>query len=189
MTHAPFILLDDARAEGASDARLYEDVLDIVIARRADEVEAALARIASMPGNWAGYLAYEAGLALEKRLAPLAAERTGAAGPLVWFARFGTVTRLASADVECWLANNSTGSGRLGPMGAAISSGGYAKAFNLVQEAIRAGDIYQANLTFPLAGTWLPPRHSARSGNRTSRACASLRHPRGFRPAWLPAWQ
>lgn len=154
MTRAPFILLDDARAEGASDARLYEDVRELVVARRADEVEAALAQIAATPGDWAGYLAYEAGLALEPRLAPLAAERTGAAGPLVWFARFGKVTPMASAEVERWLTANATGSGRLGPMGAAISSGGYARAFNLVQEAIRAGDIYQANLTFPLAGTW-----------------------------------
>jgi para-aminobenzoate synthetase/4-amino-4-deoxychorismate lyase len=154
MTRAPFILLDDARTEGASDARLYQDVLELVVARRADEVEAALAQITATPGDWAGYLAYEAGLALEPRLAPLAAERTGAAGPLVWFARFAKVTRMASAEVERWLTANATGSGRLGPMGAAISSGGYARAFDLVQEAIRAGDIYQANLTFPLAGTW-----------------------------------
>lgn len=154
MTRAPFILLDDARTEGASDARLYEDVRELVVARRAGEVEAALAQIAATPGDWAGYLAYEAGLALEPRLAPLAAECTGAAGPLVWFARFGKVTLMNSAEVERWLAAAAEGAGRLGPMGAAISSGSYAKAFDLVQEAIRAGDIYQANLTFPLAGTW-----------------------------------
>lgn len=154
MSLKPFILLDDARTEGASDARLYEDALEVVVARRVDEVEDALAQIAATPGDWAGYLAYEAGLALEPRLAPLAAERTGAAGPLVWFARFGKVTLMATAEVERWLAAKATGPGRLGPMGAAISCGGYAKAFSQVQEAIRAGDIYQANLTFPLAGTW-----------------------------------
>lgn len=154
MTRAPFILLDDARSERASDARLYEQPLEVVVARRPDEVEAALAQIAATPGDWAGYLAYEAGLALEPRLMPLADERTGAAGPLVWFARFGQVTRMPSAEVERWLAAQATGPGRLGPMGAALSCGGYARAFNLVQEAIRAGDIYQANLTFPLSGTW-----------------------------------
>ena len=154
MTRAPFILLDDARSEGPADARLYQDALEIVVARRAEDVEAALERIAATPGEWAGYLAYEAGLALEPRLAPLAAGRSGAAGPLVWFARFGTVTPMAAADVEQWLARQASGPGRLGPMGPALSSGGYARAFNLVQDAIRAGDIYQANLTFPLAGTW-----------------------------------
>ena len=154
MTRAPFILLDDARSEGASDARLYEQPLEIVVARRPDEVETALERIAATPGDWAGYLAYEAGLALEPRLAPLADDRTGAAGPLVWFARFGKVTRMPSAEVERWLAREASGPGRLGPMGAALSAGGYTRAFNLVQDAIRAGDIYQANLTFPLSGTW-----------------------------------
>lgn len=154
MTRAPFILLDDARSEGASDARLYEDAVEIVVARRAEEVEAALERIAAVPGNWAGYLAYEAGLALEPRLLPLAAVRTGADGPLVWFARFDRVTRMPSAEVEQWLVRNARGPGRLGPLGPALSSGGYARAFDLVQEAIRAGDIYQANLTFPLTGTW-----------------------------------
>lgn len=154
MNRIPFILLDDARSEGASDARLYEQPLEIVIARRPDEVEAALDRIGATPGDWAGYLAYEAGLALEPRLAPLAASRTGAAGPLVWFARFGKVTRMPSAQVERWLADEAKGPGRLGPMGAALSAGGYAWAFDRVQQAIRAGDIYQANLTFPLSGTW-----------------------------------
>ncbi len=120
MTRAPFILLDDARSQGASDARLYEQALEVVIARRPDEVEAALARIAATPGDWAGYLAYEAGLALEPRLVPLADQRTGAAGPLVWFGRFGQVTRMPSAEVERWLSVQATGPGRLGPMGAAL---------------------------------------------------------------------
>ena len=51
MTRAPFILLDDARSDGASDARLYEDVLELVIARRPEEVESALAQIAATPGE------------------------------------------------------------------------------------------------------------------------------------------
>ena len=41
----PFILLDDARCEGAADARLYRDPAEVVVARSAEEVEAALARI------------------------------------------------------------------------------------------------------------------------------------------------
>ena len=45
-------------------------------------------RGATSGGTLAGYLAYEAGLALEPRLAPLAAPRTGADGPLVWFGLF-----------------------------------------------------------------------------------------------------
>ncbi len=72
----PFILLDDARPEGASDARLYRAPVEVVIARRVSEVEPALERIEALRQaghHMAGYLAYEAGLALEPRLAPLAA--------------------------------------------------------------------------------------------------------------------
>ena len=44
----PFILLDDARAEGASEARLYRAPVEIVVARQPDEVEPALARIEAL---------------------------------------------------------------------------------------------------------------------------------------------
>ena len=73
---APFVLLDDARSEGASPARLYRDPLEIVVARRPGEVAPALARIETLAGEGralAGYVAYEAGLALEPRLVALAA--------------------------------------------------------------------------------------------------------------------
>jgi para-aminobenzoate synthetase/4-amino-4-deoxychorismate lyase len=151
---APFILLDDARSEGASDARLYRDPLEMVVARRPEDVALALERIGTGEGEWAGYIAYEAGLALEPRLMPLAAPRTGAAGPLVWFARFAGHETIPAADVPGWLAAQSSGPARLGPMDPQLSPGGYARSFAAMAEAIRAGDIYQANLTFPLAGTY-----------------------------------
>jgi para-aminobenzoate synthetase/4-amino-4-deoxychorismate lyase len=64
---APFILLDDARPDGANPARLYENPREVVLARRVDEIVPALERIAILRGEGAqlaGYLAYEAGLAL-----------------------------------------------------------------------------------------------------------------------------
>ncbi|MCB2060856.1 MAG: aminodeoxychorismate synthase component I [Novosphingobium sp.] len=155
---APFILLDDARSQGASDARLYREPLEIVVARRVEEVAPALERIAALIDEGrelAGYLAYEAGLALEPRLAPVAARRTGAAGPLVWFGAFESHETIAAADVPQWLDTQAQGPlGSAGPMEPQISPGGYARAFAALQEAILAGDIYQANLTFPLAGSW-----------------------------------
>ncbi len=157
----PFILLDDARAQGASPARLYQRPLEIVIARRAGEVAAALARIGALHEaghHLAGWIAYEAGLALEPRLTPLADARVGAAGPLIWFAAFATYREIAAADVLAWLAGNADGEGRggadVGPLDPALSPGGYARAFVSIQNAITAGDIYQANLTFPLTGAF-----------------------------------
>ena len=154
LTASPFILLDDARATGAVPARLYRDPLEVVVARRPEELGPALDRLGKGKGEWAGYLAYEAGLALEPRLAALAARRSGAAGPLVWFARFAGHTAIPAAQVPTWLAANASGTARVGPMVPQVSLGGYANAFAGVIEAIRAGDIYQANLTFPLAGSY-----------------------------------
>lgn len=154
----PFILLDDARPEGAADARLYRAPVELVVARRPEEVLPALARIDALEKaghDLAGYLAYEAGLALEPRLQALAGRRTGCAGALVWFAAFGSVETIPSAQVPQWLAAQASGTASaIGPLEPQLSAHGYAQVFDVLREAIRAGDIYQANLTFPLAGSW-----------------------------------
>ncbi|MFA6218759.1 MAG: aminodeoxychorismate synthase component I [Erythrobacter sp.] len=151
----PFVLLDDARESGGADALLFENPRAVFVARRAEEVERVLtdadaARRAG--GTLAGYLAYEAGLALEPKLAGLAEARSGGAGPLVWLALFEAATRIPAGEVAEWLATHAEGGGSVGPLEPQLSPGGYARAFAQLQDAIRAGDIYQANLTFPLAG-------------------------------------
>lgn len=155
----PFVLLDDAGAQGTGEARLYHSPSEIVVARRADDVAAALERIdaLSRAGHaLAGYVAYEAGLALEPRLAPLAARRCGADGPLVWFGAFAGWHSLPATDVPGWLAAHSSASthSTIGPMVPQLSPGAYASAFATLQRAITDGDIYQANFTFPLGGGW-----------------------------------
>jgi para-aminobenzoate synthetase/4-amino-4-deoxychorismate lyase len=153
----PFVLLDDARAEGASDAQLFENPRELFVARRPDEVlptlSAAEAARRAEGGTLAGYLAYEAGLALEPRLRPPADARSGGAGPLVWFGLFDQPTRIPAAEVPQWLRERG-GQGRasIGPLAPQLSVGGYLEAFSTLNEAIRAGDIYQANLTMRLAG-------------------------------------
>jgi para-aminobenzoate synthetase/4-amino-4-deoxychorismate lyase len=155
----PFVLLDDARAgETAADALLYEAPRALFVAYRPQQVEDVLAaaeaaRVAD-GGTLAGYLAYEAGLALEPKLAGRAAARAGAAGPLVWLGLFGPPRRIAAADMPGWLADRAQGPGTLGPMEPQLSPGGYDAAFAALNEAIHAGDIYQANLTYPLAGSF-----------------------------------
>ncbi len=154
----PFILLDDARRHGASDARLYRDPAQIVVARRAAEVRPALDRLETLREEGyelCGFFAYEAGLALEPRLAALTDRRSGAAGPLLWFGAFKAWETIQASDVPGWLASASGGtSGVIGPLDPALSPGGYAAAYTALQEAIAAGDIYQANLTFSLEGAF-----------------------------------
>ncbi|WP_299196178.1 aminodeoxychorismate synthase component I [uncultured Erythrobacter sp.] len=156
-----FVLLDDARADGGADAMFYANPREVFVAYRASEVEsvlkaadAARAGAGGSGGELAGYIAYEAGLALEPKLAPLADERSGAAGPLVWLGLFDAPERIAPADVPAWLDARAEGTASLGPLDPQLSPGGYEAAFAKLREAIHAGDIYQANLTYPLAGSY-----------------------------------
>ncbi|MEM6856944.1 MAG: aminodeoxychorismate synthase component I [Pseudomonadota bacterium] len=160
----PFVLLDDARESGASGSRaahalVYRGPSKVFAAFHADEVETALAAAeaarSSGRGALAGFIAYEAGLALEPKLVPLADARSGAAGPLVWLGLFeDEPQRIAADDVPAWLNAHSEGSAKLGPLEPQLSPGGYIEAFETLRAAIHAGDIYQANLTYPLTGSY-----------------------------------
>src|SRR3546814_12159372 len=95
--------------------------LRIFVARRASEVievlEAADKARRETGGTLAGYVAYEAGLALEQRLFPLADQRSGATGPLVWLGLFEGAREIAAEEVSAWLdARAGKGGASLGPM-------------------------------------------------------------------------
>ncbi|BDI59992.1 aminodeoxychorismate synthase component I [Qipengyuania nanhaisediminis] len=156
---APSVLLDDARHDGAADALFYTNPREVFVAMRASEVADTLAAADAARADGvelAGYLAYEAGLALEDRLAPLADARSGAMGPLVWLGLFDPPERIAAEEMPAWLEARAddTVPARLGPLDPQLSPGGYDAAFARLIEAIHAGDIYQANLTYPLAGSY-----------------------------------
>jgi para-aminobenzoate synthetase/4-amino-4-deoxychorismate lyase len=146
---APFVLLDDARP-GGEDARLYTAPVRVIAAHRPDEVVPALAALDAARAQGlhvAGYIAYEAGHALEPRLAGLG--RTDADAPLLWFGLFETVEHLAPDAIAARLPDPAGAwVGRPAPR---ISRSDYDTAFVRVHEWIEAGDIYQANLTFRAA--------------------------------------
>jgi para-aminobenzoate synthetase/4-amino-4-deoxychorismate lyase len=156
--NAPFLLLDDAKRQGAGPARLYTRPFEVVVARHAHEVAPALARLEVLRQQGAalaGYAAYEAGLALEPRLAAQTQRRSGGEGPLLWFGAFAGWQEIAAPDVPAWLATQAReGRSTIGPMRPAISPGAYARGFARLKQAIADGDIYQANYTFPLSGPW-----------------------------------
>ncbi|WP_076068807.1 aminodeoxychorismate synthase component I [Sphingomonas montana] len=138
---APFVLIDDQRPDGV--AMLYRDPVRVLQADRAADVAALLGelRLARDAGlHAAGYLAYGAGAALEPKLAA-----AGDAGmPLGWFGLFAAVDAVVATD---WLPDPAGAA--TGPVVPRIDFAAYAGAFGHVQAAIAAGDIYQANLTFP----------------------------------------
>lgn len=153
----PFILIDDARPGTTKPARLYTKARDVIVAHAPDAVTPALVqlRAALRRGQHvAGFMSYEAGYALEPKLAPHLLPPREAAAPLLWFGVFDRYEALAPADV----------SGLLPPPHAAwagapqprITPEAYKAMIAQAQDLITAGDIYQANLTFgcdvPVAG-------------------------------------
>lgn len=154
---SPFVLLDDARPDSAAEGRLYRAPSEIVVARRLEDVLPALARIEQLAHeghHLAGMLGYEAGLALEPRLTPLLPSRTGEE-PLLWFGAFPGFETIPAAAMEAWLRQRTgRAPASIGPLEPQISPAAYHAAFDRMHAAIEAGDIYQANLTFPLEGSW-----------------------------------
>lgn len=143
----PFVLIDDARPGGAG-ATLYHAPADCVCAGDLAGVVPALEalRRARADGlHAAGFLAYEAGYALEPRLAGLDPRRAPGDPPLLWFGLFGGRRPVVLPPA----AAGDTGVGATAHP--ALTRAGYGVAFDAVRRAIVAGDIYQANLTFACA--------------------------------------
>jgi para-aminobenzoate synthetase/4-amino-4-deoxychorismate lyase len=135
----PFVLLDDARPGGR--ATLYTGLRELVETRDPAAVKDCLDRLRGRKA--AGFLAYEAGHALEPKLAPLARAPASDEPPLLWFASFAEERKGDAADILPDPAGAWAGAAR--PV---ISRAEYEAALAAVKAPILAGDIYQANLTF-----------------------------------------
>ncbi|CAN5158207.1 aminodeoxychorismate synthase component I [soil metagenome] len=142
----PFVLLDDARVSGAAAARLYVDPVQIVATRKSSEIAAALdvLRTATAGGlHAAGFLSYEAGAAIAGAPPPNTVPET----PLLWFGLFRSFTEIAPDRVASLLPHPA-GAWASAPQ-PSIERATYDQSIARVQALISAGDIYQANLTFP----------------------------------------
>lgn len=146
---APFLLFDDARAEDARAGRLYRDPVEIIEAGALEEVEPALRRLKEARARGlhiAGYMSYEAGFALEPKLRRLDTRRREDDPPLLWFGLFEGYEAPGAACLE---PVPETGAGAASLPEPLISREDYGAGFAAVLDAIVAGDIYQANFTFP----------------------------------------
>lgn len=151
----PFVLLDDARRNGAP-ARLYRDPVRVIETGRTGDVKAALdeVRAATRQGlHAAGFLSYAAGEAFE----PAAELLDQGAVPLVWFGLFrdweeiADVAALLPKPAGAWV-------GRPEPE---LTRERYAERFDAVQALIQAGDLYQANLSFRASARLIGSPHAA----------------------------
>lgn len=144
-----FVLLDNSSGKGLPSL-IYTLPRKVVVAETAAEVPAALREIERGVADGlhaAGFFAYELGYVLEPKLAHLMpAER---AVPLIWFGLYEAPQQMTAAEVDHWLSTHTrSGSYQFTSVSRAWSKDEYVSRFEDVQEKIRAGDIYQLNLTF-----------------------------------------
>ena len=130
---------------------LFDEPREVILAWRPGDVSRALARAEAVrtAGAWlAGYVAYEAGYALEPKLRRLMPR--GRPGPLLALGVFdgprdaGPMLERASEDGR---ATRMTAPEPL------VGRRAYGNAARKVFDYIAAGDCYQVNLTFPMAAS------------------------------------
>jgi len=147
----PFVLLDDASAGGGS-GRLYRDPLETIVATEGAQIGPTMKRLrgAVRDGHHvAGYLSYEAGLALEPRFGE--APASGDGPPLLWFGVFSTCEPVPHGFLP-----DPAGAWAGAPR-PRVSEEDYVDVVERTLAYIAAGDIYQANVSFradvPFAGS------------------------------------
>jgi len=144
-----FVLLDNNSGAGPPSL-LFTDPVEIISAETPDEVPAALDRleVALQSGlHAAGFFGYELGYVLEPKLAGLMPQTRNV--PLIWLGLYKSPAQMTSREVEHWLATHTrSGTYSFTDVTLAWDEPAYLKRFAEVQEKIRAGDIYQLNLTF-----------------------------------------
>jgi para-aminobenzoate synthetase / 4-amino-4-deoxychorismate lyase len=141
MTERPAVIFDDVTVGRLT---VFGHARGIIRADTPQEVVPALDALeaARRSGNFtAGYFSYEAGYALEPRLAPLMPSRPD---PLLWFGVFDPPVTCDAAALQGW----EKGRAYAGPLTPQWDADAYAEPFRRVRDLIAAGDFYQANLTF-----------------------------------------
>ncbi len=171
---APSVAMPD------TSARLYASPRSVIEAQNSSEIESALLDLdaALAAGHHAaGYIAYEAGYALEphlKTLMPQGEDATDRANalPLLRFWIYDQVELLNAREADQTVLAARKGGHVLDPLASAVGSTDYCKKIDQVLDYIRAGDIYQANFTFPLIGKFKGDALSLFAALRTAQPVA-----------------
>lgn len=143
-----FVLLDNSSGS-AEPSLLFKDPREIVAAWEPHQVADALARIdycVKRGLHAAGFFAYELGYVVEPRLAPRLPQSRNV--PLLWIGLYEEPQALSNAETQAWLVARTSGTYEFSDVARAWTREEYEQRFAAVQEKIRAGDIYQLNLTF-----------------------------------------
>lgn len=144
-----FVLLDNNSGKGPPSL-LFADPVEIIEAERPEDVPTALQRLEAALADGlhaAGFFSYELGYVLEPKLSSLMPEDRTV--PLIWLGLYRQPAEMTSAEVEHWLGTHTrSGSFHFTDVTHTWDEASYLERFAEVQDKIRAGDIYQLNLTF-----------------------------------------
>jgi para-aminobenzoate synthetase/4-amino-4-deoxychorismate lyase len=131
----PFVLLDfDGRRE------FFRRPSRVIEVRQPSEVESALDELRGRSA--AGFISYEAGYSLEPKLKHLATAPGAGDPPLLWFGLF-------DPGPEEWPNLPDPAGAWLSAPGPMMAETDYAGHLLRLEEHLLAGNIYQANFTFP----------------------------------------
>lgn len=142
--NAPYCLLEDGRR-----GSLFENPVRWIKAERLEDVAPALHALeaAATSGYYAaGYMRYEAGAAFQST------PTHTSDGPLLCFGIFGSMQMLQGAALDAFWTHKALSAPACSAVKAAAawSKADYQQKVARILEHLAAGDIYQANLTFPL---------------------------------------
>ena len=152
MSPKSYIFLDD---QLTNTQRYYTDPVDILIADDPGDIDDIFAKLTQyhQEGYFiAGYLSYDSGYVFEDALSHRLAPKRPT--PLLNFGIFKTFGRQAPTQL---LYSSQAPDLTLTPL---WSEAEYSKRFSQVMDYIRAGDVYQINLTFPMTGPYDGPAHT-----------------------------
>ncbi len=150
--NTPFILLDDSRApELAGSSLLFANPEKIICAQTVDEVPGALQAIddAQASGFYvAGWIAYEAAAAFEPKVREVISRWPEE--PLIWMLVCKTCARLDRKAVDQIIRERIRyAESDVWFCGDGVTAAEYSNRVSSIKDYIDAGDIYQANYTFP----------------------------------------
>jgi para-aminobenzoate synthetase / 4-amino-4-deoxychorismate lyase len=127
----------------------YQNPIEMIIATNSDELVAAFKRIEECTADGhhvAGWMSYEAGLCLEKKLKPLLLKNLDT--PLLTMGVFESRNVMNFQDAEnYWKAKSEHRNFELKNLSLSENRTDYAKKFEKIQSYLTAGDIYQVNYT------------------------------------------
>ena len=145
----PLILLENT-LDSDSESLVFRRPLERVLARSAEEIVPALARLDELreSGCWlAGYIAYEAGYALIPTLLPMMPAEPGT---LIDFYAFRAPERLSADATDTLLVSLTTGPAQLTDLTFGESRAHYLQQLAKLRQHLRDGDTYQVNYTMRL---------------------------------------